>query len=311
MKTTIYAFLFLVVSGNCIAQTAEDFYKEGMRRITEKNYAEAEKYFTKAIGANKDSAKYYLQRGKVDYALGKFQEAYNDYTYTLALDKNNVAAYLLRADLLLNANKPYESIKDANMAIMLTTVDSIKKAGFINNGVARSSVRDFDGAYKDLMKALTYDSLDPAIYNDLGNIFDEQGDTGKAIMYNLKSYKLDTSFMPALSNIGFIRSKAGNYKDAIPYFDLVLKRHPDMAFVYNNRGYAKLKMGDLDGAMDDINKSIKLLPSNSYAFRNRALIYIEQKKNKKACADLNKAQELGFEQMYGDEVKKLLKQYCQ
>lgn len=310
MRYILSTALFQLCCFFATAQSSEDLYKEGMRRYGNKDYVQAKNYFSKAITANKDSAKYYLQRGRANYELKKFQEAFDDYALTLKVDPNNVFAYLYRADLLLNSNQPYESIKEANMAIMLTNVDSIKVTGYINNGVARCNVRDFDGAYKDLMKALSYDSLNPAVYNNLAMIFDEQGDSAKAIAYNVKAYQLDTNFLPALSNIGFIRAKYGNYKGAIAYFDKALKRQPDMAYVYNNRGYAKMMIQDYDGAREDIDHSIKLLPDNSYAYRNRALLNIALKKNKKVCADLLKAKELGFDAMYGDEVEKLLKQYC-
>ncbi|HEY6162279.1 MAG TPA: tetratricopeptide repeat protein [Bacteroidia bacterium] len=305
-----FLFLGLVVLPQLLfAQSSEDLFKEGQRRYTEKNYAEAETFFNKAITANKDSAKYYVMRGKTYFNLEKYKEAFRDYCTAIDLDKGNVEAYLLRADFLLNVNKPYESIKDANMAIMLTHVDTVKRDGYLNNGMARLQVRDFEGAFNDLMKAYSYDSLDPAIFNEMGHVFMEQGDTTKAIYYARLSFKLDTSDVVPLANIAFIRSSAGNYKDAMPYFDMVIKRKP-LAYNYNNRGYARFKLGDIKGALDDINRSIKMDPTNSYAYRNRALVYIEMNKMKKVCADLNKAKELGFKQQYGNEVDELQKKYC-
>jgi tetratricopeptide (TPR) repeat protein len=69
-------------------------------------------------------------------------------------------------------------------------------------------------------------------------------------------------------------------------------------------------LNDLKGALDDVNHSLQLYPQNSYAYKNRALIFIAMKQYSKACADLQIAIQLGFTQMYGDEVKNLLEQYC-
>ena len=302
-------FLTALLPVRLFAQSSEDIFKEGERRYKEKNYAEAEKFLNKAITANKDSAKYYVLRGKTEFVLRKYKEAFRDYCTAIELDKGNVEAYMLRADFLLNVNKPYESIKDANMAIMLTNVDTVKRDGYLNNGMARLQVRDFEGAFKDLMKAYSFDSLDPSIFNEMGHVFMEQGDSTKAIYYANLSYKLDTSSVIPLANIAFIRSSAGNYKDAMPYFDMVIKKKPE-AYYFNNRGYAKMKLGDLKGALDDVDRSLKMDPTNSYAYRNRALVYIGMKKMKKVCADLNKAKELGFKQQYGNEVDELLEKYC-
>jgi tetratricopeptide (TPR) repeat protein len=290
-------------------QSAEDFYREGMRRAAQKELKEAEKLFSKAIALSPDSARYFISRGQVYVELEMRKEAFLDFTSAIRLNRNDPFPYYLRATLETGSD-PYESIKDGNMVIMLSTADSLKKAAYINNGAARGIVRDFEGAYQDLLKALSYDSLDPAAYINLANVMRNLGDTAKAIGYCFKAHQLDTTLFMPIANIGFIRATAGDYKGALPYFDWALRKKPDASLVYNNRGYAKMKLGDLKGALADIEHSLKLFPQNSYAYRNRALVYIEEKKYKKACEDLHTASALGFKLNYGDEVDKLIKEYC-
>jgi hypothetical protein len=62
--------------------------------------------------------------------------------------------------------------------------------------------------------------------------------------------------------------------------------------------------------MEDVNHSLELYPSNSFAYKNRALIFIALKQYNFACDDLKKAISLGFTEMYGGEVQKLLEKYC-
>src|SRR5205807_561570 len=152
------------------AQQAEDFYKEGMRRMSERNFAEAENFFTKAISLSKDSSSYFYERGRCRFQSRKYNDAYSDYSTAIELDPANSAAYLARAALLLFAMKYDPSIRDANMAIMNSTSRLIKKEAYINNGIARTRQRDYSGAFADMYKALSFDSLDPSLYCEIGNI---------------------------------------------------------------------------------------------------------------------------------------------
>jgi Tfp pilus assembly protein PilF len=67
-------------------------------------------------------------------------------------------------------------------------------------------------------------------------------------------------------------------------------------------------MGNLTEAKIDIEKSLELDGKNSYAYKNLALYYIEMKNTTKALTSLNKAKDLGFKELYGNEVDELLHQ---
>ena len=300
-------FLFAIIS---VSQTAADYYKQGGAKMKEKKYADAVKLYSKAIDKCKDSSSYFVARGYAYFLLDKYQQSLDDYGTAIYLKSNNWKAYYCRSIALQRVGMFEEAIKDNNMAIMLTSNDTIKKECYLDNGTNRSFMRDFEGAYNDYMKALSYDSLDPNVYNNLATVMDDLGKPEKTLEYCLKAYSLDSSQIGPLVNIGFLYTKQEKYKEAIYYFDWALKKKPDEALAYSNRSYAKLKLGDLDGALEDINKSLKLYPSNSYAYRNRALVYIEMKKNNKACDDLEKAKELGFTKMYGNEVVTLIALNC-
>jgi tetratricopeptide (TPR) repeat protein len=81
----------------------------------------------------------------------------------------------------------------------------------------------------------------------------------------------------------------GEWKEAIPQFDLVVRQLPDFAQAYHGRGFAYYKDNRLDFALEDFNKAIELKPDLADAYRDRALLFKDRGEKDKAIADLEKA----------------------
>ena len=109
-------------------------------------------------------------------------------------------------------------------------------------------------------------------------------------------------------NLAYCYSMLERYSEADSVF-LTIYDESD-AFFLNNYGFNKFKLGDSKLAIETINKSLSLQPNNSYAYRNLALIAINEENLQLACKHLFKARELKFKMNYGDEVDKMIEQYC-
>ena len=288
----------------------EYFIKEAEEKSRNKQYDQAIKIYSKAIGLDKTNPKLYTGRADAYRKTKEAQKAYNDYTSAITYDNKYLPAYLQRAKMM-SSQDPGLAIKDNNMILMLAPKDdTIRFRALLINGSAKSRLRDFKGAYDDYLKAYQMDSNNAEMLNDMAMTIDELGEKEKAITFCLRAYKLDTAMAEALANIGFIKSKNGDYEGALEYLNKAIKRGSDQAYTYNNRGYVKLKLKDHTGALSDINKSLKMEPANSYAYRNRALVYFEQNKKEQACQDLFKARQMNFREQYGEEVDKLIEDEC-
>jgi tetratricopeptide (TPR) repeat protein len=294
----------------CSAQDAESYYKEGKRKFDSKQYKESVSYFNNAIKVAPDSIKYLFAAGEACMKTGDLQSAYKNFTKIISIDGNYVNAYLKRSLVLSWSDMYYESIKDGNMVIMLTDIDTVRSQALIYNSSSRCSLRDFEGAMQDLKKAIKYDSLNEDIYNQMAIALLGLGDTLGALNSVKKGYYIDTNSLISVTNMGFFLSMYKNYAESIYYFNRTIKFYPEGFYAYNNRGYALMMIGKYDEALADINKSIKINGTNSFAFRNRALVYLKMNKTKKACDDLYKAKELKFTEIYGNEVEKLIKSNC-
>ncbi len=113
----------------------------------------------------------------------------------------------------------------------------------------------------------------------------------------------------------YVKEKMGDYMGAIEDYSkaITLFRGDTVneSKAYSNRGHAKYMLKDYKGALEDLDMAIRLNPDDPYIYRNRALIFIAIKNQIMICFDLKKALDLGFTNQYGDEVEKLMEEYCQ
>ncbi len=83
-----------------------------------------------------------------------------------------------------------------------------------------------------------------------------------------------------------------NYKSALKYLDLCLKKYPDHPNVLVERGNAYLRMNEAKRAYDDFTKAISIKPRLARAYMLRASALVELGQTDEAIADLNKSLKL-------------------
>jgi tetratricopeptide (TPR) repeat protein len=94
-----------------------------------------------------------------------------------------------------------------------------------------------------------------------------------------------------LNNIGAIYDAAGNFNQAVAYYNKSLGFETNAA-VYSNRGNTYTHMNDLDHATQDYEMAIKLNPKDVGAYVGRGRIYCQKGNYNQAIEDFNKALEI-------------------
>jgi tetratricopeptide (TPR) repeat protein len=272
----------------------------------EKAYAEVNRLLVQ----DSTNPYYYDFRAGVNFKLGLIEEAKNDYDKAVLLAPKEAMFYQHRSGFFMSLQQPDLAMEDNDRALHLVTKDTLKYALILNRGECYRMKRDFQNAYKDFIAALTFDSTSLAALNDVANVLGEMGRSEEATGYLQKVIRLYPDDVGGYLNLAFQYTQMGEYRKALDLNNRALQVDPTAAFAYNNRGFVKYKLNDLKGAMEDVNRSLELYAANSFAYKNRALIFIALKQYHFACDDLKKALSLGFTQMYGDEVQKLLEKYC-
>ena len=82
---------------------------------------------------------------------------------------------------------------------------------------------------------------------------------------------------------------AGQWKESVPQFDLVIRVHPELARAYFYRGIAQYHEDEDEAALEDYNKAIELDNRFAEAYHARGLLHYRNEDQQPALADLNKA----------------------
>ncbi len=127
------------------------------------------------------------------------------------------------------------------------------KMAYLNRGVYRQSIKNYQAAIDDYNKAL--------------QIYPE---------YDM-----------AYNNRGFLKKELKDYKEAILDFNLAIKSNPKFSLAYYNRGISKQALNDSHGAISDYSNAIKLQQDNFCAYTDRAVSKCTLKDFKGAIIDLN------------------------
>ena len=154
-----------------------------------------------------------------------------------------------------------------------------------------------------LEKAVRRNPKDPYIYCNYAKLLIQMGRTSEARKQLKLALKQDSNFTDALSVLGNLCLKEGNYEEAKAYYDRVTGTGSEDIESRNGLYFALYKIGDTDSAasgfLDLINNHDRYIP----AYINLATIYKEGQHFEKAIEILNKANQV---KPYDAEISNLL-----
>ena len=161
-------------------------------------------------------------------------------------------------------------------------------------------------------------------YNNLGGIYDSQGDYARALEYYTKALdilkKIFGEEHPAVAtsynNLGFIYSSQGDYARALEYYTKALdirkkifgEEHPDVATSYNNLGGIYDSQGDYARALEYYTKALDIQkkifgeehPAVATSYNNIGFIYDSQGDYARALEYYTKALDIQ-KKIFGEE----------
>ncbi len=146
----ILVFAFLICSFAATAQTAQDYFRDGLKKHKEKDYKGAIKEYNKAIKMIPNYRDAFYNRGTSQMELKNYEEASTDFTKVIEIDPKYAKAYFSRAYLTFNAGNHQEALPDLDTAIQ---IDFRLPNALTLRGQIRAEGKNFHGACEDFYKA--------------------------------------------------------------------------------------------------------------------------------------------------------------
>ena len=234
-----------------------------------------------------------LQRGNAHRTSGRYAEAIEAYTRSLALEPDLTDAWLFRSWTQLRTADYEGAIEGYTQAIALLpkTHEDLSSA-YANRALARMRIGDLKRALPDLDAALRLEST-PLGHSNRGLVRRDTGDLAGALEDFARALELD----PA-DQAGAQRARAelylrtGRYAEALADMSAVLGRTPDDASAWVVRGRIQASSGNLTLAEADFEQALVKDPTHVEALVSRGRTRSMQRDVPGAQADFDAALEL-------------------
>jgi protein O-GlcNAc transferase len=127
--------------------------------------------------------------------------------------------------------------------------------------------------YKEILN-VQRDNAD--VYNDLGNLLQEQGKLVEAIHCYQKATQINPDFAGAYYNLAETLQDMGRLDEASGYYKKVIELNPDFAGAYYNLGFILQEKRQFDEAMANYLKVLKLTPNDADTCNNIGIVMEEK-----------------------------------
>ncbi len=269
---------------NIIFEQLINLYQGGHQKIIIEKSPELLKYFP-------NQPKLFNIIGTTYLSLRLYDEALKFYKKSYELDPNNIEVLNNIGILYRDINQIENSLKYFNKAISLN--DKIAST-FNNLGTLYAIARNLDDAEKNFKKSIKLDSNFLDAYLNIGSLYFDNYDFDPALYYLKKIIKKDASY--AFMNIvyqkmGIIFKEKGDTKKGIDYLkkSLLIKDNPA---VYNNLGHLYFTLKSWHEAKQNFLKAFNLNSEKALYAYNIACCDYELNNEKEAIIFLEKAIDL-------------------
>jgi tetratricopeptide (TPR) repeat protein len=119
-------------------------------------------------------------------------------------------------------------------------------------------------------------------YFAIGMAYFEMGKFAEAEQWLNRAKAKDKTMTASAYNLGRIAFETGRYKDALKYFESILKRDPNNVLALKAAAYTHIRNGDIEKAAALYDKVLALVPESADDGYNYALVLFAMKKYEEA-----------------------------
>jgi len=214
---------------------AEEFSKQGDAYYQSGNYAEAVRYYKRAVGLDPSTPANHFGLGLAFYRAGEIEQAEGCFKRTLKLVPEFYDAIYYRGRCLEGRGRLREAV-DVFLDYLGKRPDDAKAVNRV--GLAYFKLEDNENAYTYLMKVV---------------------DAGFATQ-------------PTYFALGVLKEKEDKWEEAISFFDKASEIKSDALGVWYHKGLCYMQLGQNDKALPCLERELSLDPRNENALYSRGMI---------------------------------------
>lgn len=196
--------------------TADKFYREGLKLISQKRFEEAEMLLKRALKEDSKFVNAYIGLAVVYEDIQRFEEALDELRKAGELEPNNAEIKLGQASVYYHQGKNKEA---KEMLEKILEREPLDKRAYNNLGLVYKSLGKFKEAEDSYKKALELDSAFTGARANLSSLYISRGRFVEAKGIILEGTPQDKiSNYHLLNNLGIIYFKENNFKEAEELF---------------------------------------------------------------------------------------------
>ena len=210
----------------------------------------------------KDGAAY-LNRGRANHALGRYEQAIADFTEALRCPYNS---FFSRTWFLCFCwwDRADSQVALGNLAAALTNYNRAIDLGldipgvYYNRGHCHAELGNLAAALTDYNRAIDLGFDDPEVYHNRGHCHAELGNLAAALTDYNRAIDLGFDDPEVYHNRGHCHAELGNLAAALTNYNRAIDLNPVDALAHCSRGHAKFSLKDYSGATVDYGHAIIL-----------------------------------------------------
>ncbi len=280
-----------------ILAVQEDISKEISQQLSLKLVGEDEKKLTKRSTENTEAYQLYL-KGRFHWNKRKaddLQKAADYFNQSIEKDPSFALAYVGLAStytiLPEYSGLPAKDfiVKAEAAARKALELDATLAEPHAALGLIKSEYQwDWEGADKELKRAMELDPNYPTIYHWYSNSLEEQGKLEEALSEIKRAQELDPLSPVITSNVGEVLSFMKRYDPAIEQFKKTLELDPTFAAALVGLGDLYAQQDKFDEAISELQKVRQILGANNpYGAGDLGYVYAKAGKRDEAIKILN------------------------
>ncbi|MBF0587525.1 MAG: tetratricopeptide repeat protein [Magnetococcales bacterium] len=218
------------------------------------------------IGVNGNLGGVYWDRGLLDAAI-------RCYEAELCLQPNDMGMLNNLAVALTQQERAEEALVHIEHALK---IEPDNFSAHINHGKALKAVGDYSAAELAFLEGAKIQTESAELYNNLGQLFQEQSILDRALECYQKALDLDDGDHPdPHNNLGTVLVAMGRPEEAVAHYQHALDMRPNDVMILRNIGHAFRDTGNMEEAISSYRAALERHPGNADIHNDLGAIYVE------------------------------------